>query len=599
VRRIKDFRLIFPQKSGNIIQCHSGAFHAARGSCTKYFIIFILLIGMLGAFLRLYQIDAQVTGDDEWHGISVAAHSSLPYILTHFHSSDNCIPLTAYYKLLLETIGLDEFGLHSLQILLGVLSLIVFPLIIKSIFQERIAIIFSFLLAISPFLTYYSRYARPYIVVVFLSFIATFSFYFWIRENKIMYIIGYLLTAILAPYFLLPSLISVITPLLYTATFLMMEKSFLNRSNKPICPKLIHIFYAGILLFFGLAILFLPTIHSLGVISEKVHGDGSGININTIIGALQLFSGSTSRSISIMFVSFFVYGAYRLYKKNLFLFGYVLSIISLQILSLVIVQPAAVGDPEVFARYSICSLPLWLLLFSVGLNDASLRLGELISKKRNELHNIPHIFLIGFFLIIFLKGPILTIYKKPNNFTNHNDFQSDYMYTWTKSDLYSLRNPIPKFYFYLRETKDSTIIETPFLIHWIGNNYHIYQRLHSKSVIIGHNHDSYLAQSDTVMHANIRLKNFVDIENVEEIAKSNASFIVVHKDLLNEFLFMRKNFPDFQRWVEALEKNRDHYEQLFGIPAREEAEKSIAFLKHTLGNPPFYQDRLIVVFKIK
>jgi uncharacterized membrane protein len=571
----------------------------------KYFTIVILLIAILGSFLRLFQIDKQVIGDDEWHGIFWATKASFSDILTHFHGSDNCIPLTAYYKLLLETIGLSEFGLHSLQILSGILSLIIFPFIIKSIFQKRISITFSFLLAISPFLIYYSRYARPYSIVVFLSFISIFSFYFWIKKNKKCYIIIYLLTATIAPYFHLFSLIPVITPLLYTATFHALEKRFFKQSDKTVYPKLIHIFYVGILLLIGLMVVFLPTINSLGAIWQKVSGYEREINSNTIIGAVNLFNGVESPLISIVFTSLFIYGLYLSYVKNKFLFGYLFSILSLQFLSLLILRPDSVQESIVFGRYSICCLPLWVLFISVGLDDTSLRLGNLISKKGNKIHSISNIFLIGCFLAIFLKGPIVTIYKNTNNFTNHNDFQNNYLYSWTKTDLNSLENPIPKFYFYLKETKDSTIIETPFITSWIGNNYHIYQRLHAKNVIIGHTGTSYLLysyywQSVPIMHPNIRLNNFVNIEDFEEIAKSNSSYIVVHKDLLNEFFYMRKNFPDndFKQIAESIEKNREVYDISYGLPAKTEAEQSIKFLKQTFGDP-FYEDTLIVVFKIK
>ena len=565
---------------------------------TKYFIALIALSGILGSFLRLYQIDAQVIGDDEWHGIYWAVKSSLSDISSHFHEADNCIPLTLFYKILLETTGLDEFGLHFFQLLAGLASLVIFPLIIKAVFQKRVAVIFSFFLAISPFLIYYSRYARPYIIIVFLSFISIFSFYFWIKKDKTTYVIIYLLTAILAPYFHLPSFISVITPLFYTATFVVIKKGFLNRPDEPAHPRLTSIFFLGILLSAGVTILFFPAINSLGAIRQKVHGDLSDIGISTIMGALNLFSGSTSSALSVLFAALFICGSYLACRKDIFLFGYLFSIISLQLLSLFIIRPTAVQDPIVFARYSICCLPLSLLFVSVGLNEVISRLGNFISKKRNEFHSIPNIFLVGCFLIFFLEGPIPAIYKNPNNFTNHSDYQSDYLYTWTKTDPYSLTDPMPKFYFYLKGLKEATIVETPFIIEWRGNNYHIYQRLHHKKVMIGHTSYSYLTQSDPVMHANIHFTNFVNIENVKKIVNSNISYIVVHKDMLNEFLFTRKNFPDFKPNVEEMEKNREYYEKLYGIPARKEAEKSIVFLHHTFGDP-FYQDTQIVVFRIK
>jgi hypothetical protein len=102
------------------------------------------------------------------------------------------------------------------------------------------------------------------------------------------------------------------------------------------------------------------------------------------------------------------------------------------------------------------------------------------------------------------------------------------------------------------------------------------------------------------MHPNIRLNNFVNIEDFDEIAKSDSSYIVVHKDLLNEFFFMRKNFADndFKQTAESIEKNRDVYDTSYGLPAKTEAEQSIKFLKQKFGKP-FYEDSLITVFKLK
>ena len=116
--------------------------------------------------------------------------------------------------------------------------------------------------------------------------------------------------------------------------------------------------------------------------------------------------------------------------------------------------------------------------------------------------------------------------------------------------------------------------------------------------MIGHTDNSYLTQSDPVVDANIHFRNFVNIENVKEMADRNISYIVVHKDMMNEFFFTRKNFPDFTANVEEVKEHKGYYEELYGFLARKEAEKSIALLQRTLGDP-FYQDAQIVVFRMK
>jgi hypothetical protein len=99
------------------------------------------------------------------------------------------------------------------------------------------------------------------------------------------------------------------------------------------------------------------------------------------------------------------------------------------------------------------------------------------------------------------------------------------------------------------------------------------------------------------MDSNIHFRNFVTIDNFDEIIKSGASYVVVHKDMVKEFLFIRKNFPDFKFWVDVVEKNKAQYE-LYTLPAREEAARTISFLRQHCGKP-FYEDALIIVFKMK
>jgi len=46
----------------------------------------------------LYKIRDQVIFDDEYHALNVALNHDYLYIATHYHESDNCIPLTLLYR---------------------------------------------------------------------------------------------------------------------------------------------------------------------------------------------------------------------------------------------------------------------------------------------------------------------------------------------------------------------------------------------------------------------------------------------------------------------------------------------------------------------
>jgi uncharacterized membrane protein len=418
----------------------------------KQILILFFLIGILGVFLRLYRLNAQVVIDDEWHAIYWAVKSPLKDILTHFHEADNCIPLTAYYKLLLNTVGLNEFWLRSPQIFSGILCVIVFPVMVRSIVSRRTSLIFSFLASISPFLIFYSRFARPYIIIVLLSFIALFSFYLWIKGRKKRFLVLYVAAAALAPYFHLPSFVAVTTPLVYTVAYIATEKTCSRRNVQGVYPKMRDIASAGVALLAGWIILFYPTIHSWGTIRQKLNGGLSNVGLTTLVGAANLFNGSTLGFVSLFLTIMFFRGAYLLFRRNSFLFGYLFTAIFLTVLSLSILRPLAVHTPAVFARYSICLLPLWLLFISIALEDSFSRLSDFNPLKPKGFRVLGPILATVVLLPIFLSSPLYIFYRYPNNFTNHMDFQGDYLSNWTRVDLKSLKDPIPQFYFWLRNT---------------------------------------------------------------------------------------------------------------------------------------------------
>jgi hypothetical protein len=62
----------------------------------------LALATLAGAILRLRHLDRQVLGGDELHLVRAALDLSWSEILTTYHAADNCIPLTALNRLLLE-----------------------------------------------------------------------------------------------------------------------------------------------------------------------------------------------------------------------------------------------------------------------------------------------------------------------------------------------------------------------------------------------------------------------------------------------------------------------------------------------------------------
>tara|TARA_B100000686_G_scaffold333206_1_gene398888 strand:- start:6425 stop:6922 length:498 start_codon:yes stop_codon:yes gene_type:complete len=140
---------------------------------------------LIGGILRWYQINDQIVLNDELYSINYLIRNDYWEILTHFGKADHCIPLTILYKLLAENIILSEIEIPLPVFIIGMISIALFPLMVKAYIGKYPAYIFSFLLAISPICIHFSRFGRPYIIALGFSFIGIISFYKRWRENKI------------------------------------------------------------------------------------------------------------------------------------------------------------------------------------------------------------------------------------------------------------------------------------------------------------------------------------------------------------------------------------------------------------------------------
>lgn len=135
---------------------------------------------LFGAILRTYQIGNQILIGDEWHAVNSALYSGgYLDILSTFGGGGHSIPEALYYKFLIDTVGLSEISIHIPFLFAGILIIIVIPLLVSEIIGKYTANLLAWLLALSPFLIFYSRFARPYGIVVLLGFSAVVLFYKW------------------------------------------------------------------------------------------------------------------------------------------------------------------------------------------------------------------------------------------------------------------------------------------------------------------------------------------------------------------------------------------------------------------------------------
>ncbi|GAI43856.1 unnamed protein product, partial [marine sediment metagenome] len=219
-------------------------------------------------------------------------------------------------------------------------------------------------------------------------------------------------------------------------------------------------------------------------------------------------------------------------------------------------------------------------------------------KKKSRI--VPLVIQTAFFCVLFLMGPTMNDLSFENNFLNHNDYQYDYRYRLNRITENQLEF-FPEFYIDLKNENCESIIEIPYSFVWWFNNYHIYQKFHEKRVLIGYNSGSLHPQSSPIipiMHQTISFKNFVNISNERAVKKSKASYIVVHKDILNEVIYFRESFNDHFNVGKSIKTSKNITQKIFIELQNKEAKESIKSLQPRLGDP-IYEDKWITVFKIR
>ena len=141
----------------------------------------LLLIVLLGTFLRLYHIGAQSLGVDDTYSVWISK-LSLHDIVQLTAAADVHPPL--YYVLLhywMAFLGTSELAIKLLSIIFGVLSIVVAYALGRRLLDVRAGLFCAFILAISAFNIRYSQEARMYSLLLLFTLL---SMYFFIRLTQ-------------------------------------------------------------------------------------------------------------------------------------------------------------------------------------------------------------------------------------------------------------------------------------------------------------------------------------------------------------------------------------------------------------------------------
>jgi uncharacterized membrane protein len=589
---------------------------AQRGIKNRFFLI-LAGIFAIGAGLRLYLFASQIFLDDEWISVNQVIGKTYADVITQFNPVDNSSLLFNLYNLALyRSLGWSEWTLRLPVMLAGLLSLIILPLMTKRIFGERVSIIFAGFLAISPFLIFYSRYARGYEIATMSGFMALLLFHVWQTTGKDRYATGFVLTGAIAIYAHLFSLIAVFVPLV-TAFGCGVVNRFKRApsASGQNAVSLVDILFVSFVLMALLLPLLWPVISQAGHLPWR---DGS-ITKNGVATAANLIAGTGNLPMTLLFFLLFAAGWLLLFRRNQLLGWTLLSTTCAYAIVLLTSRPPGMQRGEVLLRYLIVMVPLALMLVALAM-ECLLKLAA----EKGVSRSVQAIGLALIFVIIFAAGPLPALYHRPNNFTNHSAFQGAYKtHAWNISEANTVfpafavaTNQIPAFYYWLQKQEDiGTIIEYPFDVCDYNDLFYYYQHFHQKNIIAGYCSDRKLLgykfptvsadESFTIGifgadqmlsrvadQTKLAFRNMVDVTSPDAILRSKAGILILHKYIMA---------PKFTSDASGKGLMRDEITGLSYeiIPVY---YNSTAILKTRIEKEfglPVYEDDQVVCFRIK
>jgi hypothetical protein len=548
--------------------------------------LLLALAAAIGAYLRFFEIRAQIIADDEWHSLHVIPSRDYGYILTHLAACDYCMPMTFYDKLVSDTIGLTEMRMRAPMLAAGIASTVVLPLLSRSYLGARASITFAWLLAISPLHIYYSRSARPYAIVLLLSIVGVIASERWFASRspgasrtpvssgatRVMtaaakrWAFLYVACAALVPWFHFAYLPFMAAPLAWAVGVAFVSA---RRDRARFLDRLPPGFFAIVLAIgAGWAVLLGPALwvdgtFSLTRDSMALHGGKAPFRLAPPTDVFELWSGAQRPLLAFTSALALLAGLAAWKKGSRRWMGYLGAIVACEIFAFVVVRPAYIEVPIVFVRYVLPSMVVFLMITAVGLDYLDDRL-------REDLPRVPRCACIAASIASLLAfGPLWQAYYRPNNWTNDAMFQ--YRYAPEFRDDFARNvleiSKMPERYAKIASAcdADDRVLEAPWCYEWNQIPYVVYQREYRRPMLVGWIDDPAGAVRSGELpwpDARFRFKNCVHLADFEGLRRHHVRFAVLHKNLFcgGDSTDGRDQRPKaMETWIER-------YRETFGEP---------------------------------
>jgi hypothetical protein len=455
---------------------------------------------LAGGVLRAKDLGAQIVVGDELHALRVAASQDAAYIATHNvlpgEAADYSIPLALWNLLLMRTVGLEEWGMRLPVLVAGILMVPLISVFVWHAVGRLEGVLVAWWFAGAPVFIHFSRLARPYAAVAFLTLLAMLGWLRWQRTGRWLPGIVAACSGALAIWFSLAS---------GPAVACLWGFGLILAIARAGWARWAAIALAGVLI---AAALLAPSLAAQREFVAGIRERGAPTLVGWW-GCARIMFGTRSDHALACLLAMTALGAVVAFRRSPAAVSMAALMMAGQIAACHVIGPLGIHDPGIAARYTIAALPGVLVLTCLGLCALARGAGAVLGRPRVVVP-CASAAMLGAFVA---SGWLPSKYARANVDTSN-------WFAAASPD----RERIPRFYRALaRTTGDVTIVEWPWLPHWTD-----YQDVHGKRIVA--------VKQQLLREKGFRFRSMVSTEAVLA-GQGGFDYVVVHKDPVREWLF--------------------------------------------------------------
>lgn len=506
-------------------------------------------IAAVAIWSRFQGLLAQTPFHDEWHALVAVATETAWQSFTRFGQADRSIPMALWFHLFKSTVGLSAATLWLPFALAGLAGVVLLPWTMRRELGLAGGLALAALLAASPLLVFYSRFARPYGICALAAVLAALVVADFAERPRRL---GAFLFVVLATA--VAWALPVFVPFLAAPVLLAMVRPAAPRRRNRLA--LLGLGSAVACLLF---VLFGPALLADGrILGQKAlvgHPTPS-----TVFAGIRLLLGAGWAGWIAVLGLFAVVGGVRLHRAAPARSLCLAAACAAQLVAVLVVRPAELERPFVWARYALPAGVVLLAAIAAGL-------GCLASRSR-----VATLFVAALVAVYVAMSPLDLAISGRDNFASMRLYHRLF---FSRAEIAGWFPELPEAY---RSAlgKDpggrSAIVEVPYN-GLLRVPYPYYQAMHGREVFLGQAEALCIGEGNRELPAavdgGVRLRSFVDLSNRSALASAGVRFVFFHEDVESEAPWVRqetrrRNRFDFASCVAAFQKSSGRTPEVTG-----------------------------------